>query len=223
MRMIIFPRIAVLLTAPILIAGLSASVYAQNQTPSKRVYCWTENGRQVCGDSLPASAASNARTEYSSKTGNAVRKVDRTLSGSELVAAEKAAKAEADARDKEKAAQLKALAMIETYANENELRSAYGERLDVIKDAIVITDTSLKSTRTNLVALLRQATQLELNAAAVNKPLADKIKLRRQDIAQLQHTRETQLNDLQLVEAELENSLTRYRETKAELEEKKNQ
>ena len=34
----------------------------------KKLYCWNEGGRKVCGDALPANAVDSARTEISAKS-----------------------------------------------------------------------------------------------------------------------------------------------------------
>ena len=35
--------------------------WAQTPPSEKKIYCWNEGGRKVCGDALPASAANSAR------------------------------------------------------------------------------------------------------------------------------------------------------------------
>ena len=49
----------------------------------KKLYCWDEGGRKVCGDALPASAAAAARTEISAKSGRTLDTVGRALTPDE--------------------------------------------------------------------------------------------------------------------------------------------
>ena len=67
------------------------SATAQNP-PAKKIYCWDEGGRKVCGDALPASAANSARTEFSARTGLATGEVGRALTADERAEAAAAAK-----------------------------------------------------------------------------------------------------------------------------------
>ena len=59
----------------------------------KKVYCWNENGKKVCGDALPAEAADSARTEISAKSGLRTGQVARALTEAERSAAAVAAEA----------------------------------------------------------------------------------------------------------------------------------
>jgi hypothetical protein len=54
----------------------------------RKLYCWEENGRKVCGDALPASAVDSARTEISPRSGLQVGQVGRALTAEERAAAE---------------------------------------------------------------------------------------------------------------------------------------
>ena len=67
--------------AAMLMAG-TAIAATQTATPSqKKIYCWDEGGRRVCGDALPASAVDSARTEFNAKSGLATGHVERTWLG----------------------------------------------------------------------------------------------------------------------------------------------
>ena len=48
----------------------SGAVHAQAKaSPEKKIYCWNEAGRKVCGDALPAEAANSERSEISARSG----------------------------------------------------------------------------------------------------------------------------------------------------------
>src|SRR3546814_13702683 len=53
---------------------LAAPALAQKPT-GKKIYCWNDGDRKVCGDALPASAVDNARTEFSA-SGIATKRLD---------------------------------------------------------------------------------------------------------------------------------------------------
>ena len=64
--------------------GLRAQAKAGTE---KKIYCWNEGGRKVCGDALPAEAANSARTEISARSGLRTGQVSRALSDDERSAA----------------------------------------------------------------------------------------------------------------------------------------
>ena len=73
-----------LFAAIALALGAAGSADAQTAAPAqKKIYCWDEGGRRVCGDALPASAVDRARTEISAKSGMTTGKVDRALTDAE--------------------------------------------------------------------------------------------------------------------------------------------
>ena len=56
-----------------------AATGAAAQTPAnadRKVYCWDEGSRRVCGDALPASAVDAARTEISARSGMRMAEVE---------------------------------------------------------------------------------------------------------------------------------------------------
>ena len=85
-----FRRATLALTVLLLLGAGIASAQTKPST-EKKIYCWNEGGRKVCGDALPASAANSARTEISTRSGMTTGRVDRALTGSERSAAEQAA------------------------------------------------------------------------------------------------------------------------------------
>ena len=91
-----------LFAAIALALGAAGSADAQTAAPAqKKIYCWDEGGRRVCGDALPASALDKARTEVSSRSGLAGNRIDRALTEQERQAlAERQAVAAADAEVK---------------------------------------------------------------------------------------------------------------------------
>ena len=202
------------LACALLLAAMAAP--AQDKAPaSKKIYCWDENGHKVCGDALPADAADAARTEISTRTGIAVRSVERAPTDEERAAAAGARKQAALDAEAEAAAKRRDLAMVESYATEDDLRRAYGERITLVEESLKTSRLGLVNLRQSLLSLLRQAADLELQSKPVNKALTGNIQRQHGDLLRQQVVLEQQLKDRQSLGSDLEEALSRYRALKA--------
>lgn len=200
------------LTCALLMPAMPA--LAQDKAPAKKIYCWNENGRKICGDALPADAVDSARTEISAKSGMAVRSVDRALSDEERAAAA-AAQKQADLQADALAAQKRRdLAMVESYATEADLRRAYGERITLVEESLKTSRLGIINLRQSLLSLLRQAADLELQSRPVGKVLADNIVRQHGDLLRQQAIMQEQLHDRASLGSDLEQALERYRALK---------
>ena len=189
--------------------------YAQTSSSTeKKIYCWNEGGRKVCGDALPASAANSARTEISSRSGMTTGRVDRALTGSERSAAEVAAEVARKQAEVLALQQRRDLAMVESYMTEADLRRAYGERTLLLDETLKASKLGLSNLRLSLLALLRQAGDKELGGDLVIKPLADSIREQHGELLRQQQILITQQQDRATLEDELQDSLRRYRDLK---------
>src|SRR4030095_11293966 len=74
----------------LLVTATAATAAGKKAAEGKKLYCWNENGRKVCGDALPPEAAEGARTEISPRSGLQTGHVDRALTGAERAAADSA-------------------------------------------------------------------------------------------------------------------------------------
>ena len=194
--------------------GLPAPLAAQ--APSgKKIYCWNENGRKVCGDALPASATDSARTEISARSGLTTGRMDRAPTASERGAAELAAEAARAQAQAEEAARRRDLAMVDTYDTEADLRRAYGERTSLLDETLKASRLGLANLRLSLLSLLRQAADQELAGAPVPKKLAETIQARHADLLRQQQILRVQEHDRAQLERDLQDSLRRYRQMKA--------
>src|SRR3546814_13245164 len=63
------------------------------------------------------------------------------------------------------------LAMVESYATEDDLRRAYGERITLVEESLKTSRLGLVNLRQSLLSLLRQAADLELQSKPVQKAL----------------------------------------------------
>ncbi len=199
-----------ILAASIAMALLgSGSAVAQ-----KKVYCWNESGKKVCGDALPAEAADSARTEISAKSGLATGQVSRALTDAERTAAALAADVARKQAEAEAMAQRRDLAMVESYMTEADLRRAYGERTELLDETLKASRLGLSNLRLSLLSLLRQAGDKELAGEVVPKPLADSIRGQHDELLRQQQILAVQEKDRATLDIELNDAVTRYRALK---------
>lgn len=203
------------LAAAVLLA-LAAPVLAQRAPAGggKKLYCWNEGGRKICGDALPANAVDSARTEISAKSGQATGRVARALSVEERADAAAQAWIEAENAAAAAAAARRDMAMVESYATEAELRRAFEHRITLLDETVKSSQFGIVGMRQSLLGLLRQASELELSGKPVPATLAQGIAaqhqaLRRQEalLAQQQRARTS-------IDEDLAGALERYRALK---------
>ena len=200
--------------AGFLLAALPLAATAQKAPTDRKLYCWDENGTQVCGDTLPADALDRARTEINAASGNRTGEVPRALTADERAAAALAARAAAEAEMAEAERHRRDLAMVESYATENDLRRAYGERITLVEEALKTSGLSITNLRQSLLSLLRQAAERELLGEPVGKALADGIQAQHGDLVRQQAIQQRQLADRASLGSDLEGALERYRAMK---------
>lgn len=204
----------------ILLLATSGPLHAQSggrnpgNAPAKKVYCWDEGGRRVCGDSLPAEASGKARTEISSRSGLATGRVARAPTAEERAAAAAAAEIARKQAEVADALQRRDLAMVESYMTEADLRRAYGERTTLVDEAIKTAQLGILNQREALLSRLRQAGDLELEGKPVPKKLAEGIRQQHAELLRLQAITAVQQKDRQQLELELQDALARYRALK---------
>lgn len=202
------------LLAGALLLVCAAAAAAQQGAPDRKVYCWDEGSRRVCGDALPASAVNAARTEISTRSGLRTAEVGRAPTAEERDAAAAAARQARLDAEAEAARHRSELAMIESYATEADLRRAYGERIVLVEEAIKTSRMGVANLRNSLLSLLRQAGELELQEAPVRKPLVDGIRAQRADLLRQLAILDQQLGDQAALDGDLQAALGRYRELK---------
>lgn len=203
------------ITAALALATLAAGVAAQKPAPADRkVYCWNEGGRRVCGDALPASAVDAERTEISARSGLTTARVDRAPTAEERDLADAAARQARLDAETDAATRRRELAMVESYATEADLRRAYGERIVLVEEAIKTSRMGVTNLRTSLLSQLRQAGELELHAKPVGKPLRDRVRTQRADLLRQLAILDQQLGEQAALDGDLQAALGRYRELK---------
>lgn len=203
------------LFAAALLAALATQAFAQKgDAPAKKLYCWNENGRKVCGDALPANAVDNARTEISARSGLATGRLDRALTAEERASAEAQAEAEREAALAAEAQARRELAMVESYASEAELRRAYEHRLSLSEGTLQASRMAVTGLRQSLLSLLHRAGEAELTGKPVARPLAENIRTQHSELLRQQRLLVEQEREAAAIEGEFADTLARYRELK---------
>ena len=192
--------------------GLRAQAKAGTE---KKIYCWNEGGKKVCGDALPASATDSARTEISAKSGLRTGQVDRALTDAERTEAARAADAARRQAEADAVQQRRDLAMVESYATEADLRRAYGERTELLDETLKASTLGVTNLRLSLLNLLRQASDRELSGDIVSKSLTTTIRDQHVELLRQQQILASQRLDRAALDDDLKDALLRYRALKA--------
>lgn len=198
----------------LLLAPALALAQSKGAPATKKLYCWNENGRKVCGDALPADAVDAERTELSATSGRAVARVARAPTEAERAAEQARLEAERRAALEREAAQRRLLAMVESYASEDDLRRAFQERIVLLDESIKASQLGIQSLRQSLLALLKRAAEAELAGRPVNARLRDDIQRQHADLRRQQTTLVEQRQARAQLDSELDEALQRYRELK---------
>lgn len=199
--------------------ALAPQALAQQKAPAKKLYCWNENGRKICGDALPAAAVDNARVEISASSGLPLREVERAPTEAERAAAEAQAERDRQAARLAEAEARREMAMVESYATEADLRRAYQHRITLLDESVKTSRLSVTGLRQSLLGLLRRAGEAELAGRPVAKPLAVSIQTQHRALLRQQGLLAEQLHERGLADEELAAAVERYRALKAPLAE----
>lgn len=202
-----------LLTGAMLLV-LAATAVAQD-TPKKKLYCWNENGRKVCGDALPASAVDSARTEFSAKSGLATAQVARALTPEERASAAAQAEAARIAAMADEAKARRDIAMAQSYATEADLRRAFQERIAVMDETVKASQLGVQGRRQSLLSLLRKAGEEELNGKPVRGSLSENIRNQHAELLRQQSILAQQKAERATIDEDLTAALQRYTTMKA--------
>ena len=200
----------------IAVALLALTAAASAQTPGKKLYCWNENGRKICGDALPPEAAERARVEISAKSGMRTGEVARALTDEERAAAAVVAEQAKAAADAEAARQRRDLAMVESYGTEADLRRAYGERISLLDATLKASVLGEANLRLSLTSLLNQASDLELSGKPIPPALLANVRNQHAELQKQQRILAQQRQERAVLDGELAAAVARYRDLKQE-------
>lgn len=191
---------------------LAAPALAQ-KAPGKKIYCWNEDGRKICGDALPANAVDNARTEFSA-SGIATKRLERAPTDAERAAAGVQAEQQRLLAISSAARERRELAMVESYASEADLKRAFEHRLGLLDASVKTSQLGVEGLRRSLVSLLRRASEAELAGKPVAKPLAGSIQTQHHALRRQQAMLVDQQLERSTADQDLASALQRYRELK---------
>jgi len=203
-----------LFTGMLLLALAPFALAQKTGEATKKLYCWNEGGRKVCGDALPATAVDSARTEISAKSGLPTGHLDRAPSADERAATIAAAEVARQGALADEARLRREMAMVESYSNEAELRRAYEHRISLSEGTVKASRMSVGGLRNSLLTLLQRAGNAELSGRPVPKPLAGNIRQQHDELLRQQNMLVQQQRDASTIEDEFADALSRYRALK---------
>lgn len=186
------------------------------QDAGPKLYRWVDKeGKVHFDDALPPEAVSQARDEFSTRTGTKVGSVARALTDAERakIAADQATAAQAAAAANEQ--RRVETVMLASYETEADLIRAYNERIGLLRSTLESTDVSIKSMRSTQAVLLANASESELaNRKVVGKRVIQIAELHAELVKQeaFQVQRRTDYTALQ---EEFKRMLARYRELRS--------
>jgi len=178
---------------------------------NKKLYCWTEGGDRICSDALPADAVNHAREEFSAATGMRRGEVQRALTDAERA---DAAVALAQARMDLMAEQTRRRteqAMLATFANEDELRRVFAERVTILDNNVATARYNVASLRDSLFNALASAGDRELAGAKVTDKQAATIRQRHVELRAQQRMQATFERERAALDVEIEDTVQRFR------------
>lgn len=196
------------------VALLAFATAASAQDSKKKLYCWNDNGRKVCGDALPPEAAARARSVINASNGMHTGEIARPLTPEERAAAAVAAGQAQVVSDARTASERRDLAMVESYSTEADLRRAYGERTDLLDTSMKASGLGESNLRLSLASLLDQASDLELSGKPVPQVLVTKLQAQHGDLVKQKRILAQQQRDRAALDGELADAVTRYRTLK---------
>lgn len=197
------------------LALAAGAASAQQQgAAGKKLYCWNEGGRRVCGDALPASAVNSARTEISSKSGLPGARIERAPTAEER-AAEAARQAEARTVAEQAAAEARRdFALGESYDSEAALRQAFKIRYELVDEGLKTSKLAIDNQRRALLQMLQAAADAEMKGGKVPAKLAQNVLTQRASVVDAQESYRIQQQERSELDAKLEDALVRYRKAK---------
>lgn len=184
----------------------------QRGATAKKIYCWDEGGKRVCGDALPPEAAGAAREEISTRTGLTTRQVERALTAEERAAlAEREAVQEVQQMTQAERAR-KARALVASYNSAEAVRQSYQERISLAQARLDSTRQGIEQTRPHIVRLLRTAGDIELAGNKVPPKQAEAIMKVRANMVAMQRQAQMQEREITQIEAERAEAVALYLE-----------
>lgn len=199
------------------VAAVLAGALLAPDAAAQKLYRWVdEDGKVHYSQSLPPEAVDRARRELSARSGMTTGEVDRALSDEERAEAEaEAAILDASRKLADERAQRDQV-LIGSYSSERDLQRAYDERFLLVDETLKATRVGMDSQRQTLASLLASAADREFGGQAVDARTRDSIRETYARLSSQQTLMQRREAERAVLEAEFEETLTRYRELKGE-------
>lgn len=168
--------VALALSFSVAEAAKPAPKNAKKGAAAKKIYCWEENGKRMCGDTLPSSAMDQARTEVSSKTGLTTKKVDRVLTPEEIQAAARAEKSSQTQAQLQAVQAQRVQLLLFTYPTEEALVLAQKEQETDILTKIKEAEGGVREVRKAILERLKILAEYELGKKKIPQKEVDNVK-----------------------------------------------
>ena len=140
--------------------------------------------------------------------------VARALTPEERAAAAVVAGQAQAAAEARTADQRRDLAMVESYVTEDDLRRAYGERINLLDASLKASVLGESNLRLSLASLLNQASDLELGGKPVPLVLVSKLQMQHGELVKQKRIYAQQQRDRAALDGELTSAVDRYRTLK---------
>ena len=201
----------------VLLLGGTQALAQTPPTAAKKIYCWDEGGKRVCGDALPSSAVNSARTEFNPQTGLPSKIIPRALTPEEQAVADAAAQEAVLAAKRQEDRGRLGQALIASYADEAALAQSFVERKQRSQQSLRSAQAGLVALRKVQLMRLTMAGEKELNKQPITPKDQEKIiKGHKQISTQLAAVK--QQEDLLLaLETERAESIQVYREARGHI------
>jgi len=183
---------------------------------AQKLYRWVDaDGKVHYSDTIPPSEVDRARDQLNEQ-GRTVESVSRALTAEEQAEAAQAAKvAEEERKAKEAQAHMDKM-LLTSYGEESDLKRAYDERFDLVKQSIESAKVGIRSQEGSLADLLAHAAKLEREGTPVGENIKKSIELSRSQVAQQAAYLEKRESEQIALQKEYDQTLARYRRLKAE-------
>lgn len=180
---------------------------------AKKIYCWEEAGKKVCGDNMPASAVNSARTEINSRTGIVTRSVDRVLTHDEVAAIEAQKKATTEQAEQQQTQIQQGQLLLMAYPSEQSLIMSFDERIATVKHSNVEAIKLKKEAQAVLVDRLEALSGLEMAGKPITNTALESLARLRAQVQEHDAILARQQQAIVQIESERQQALALYRST----------
>jgi hypothetical protein len=191
---------------------------AQAQAGGKKMYKWTDQqGNVHYSDQIPPEAKEYARERYSDR-GVSVERVDRAQTPEEIAAARAAEdKAIAEAKAAEERRK-KDEALLNSYANEEDLVRAYNQRVDLLNQTVEARRIEIGAREQGLANLVAQAADMERRGQAVSDAIKQMIAGERTEIERQKQFLKDKEGEKEAARVDYERDLALYKSALARVQ-----